>query len=174
MQHGDETDETHGHAQNHHRRDLQSRRLVRVKSQHASLRRSSRVPLRVGRRDASTHRTYARHDDRTDAAHRHRQSRVIVSHPLARSRSSASASFSPRVHRSHSRARSRLRFVSFRRARVVARALSRAIDRIARRTRGRATARDETHPTCSPSRGEVRVDGWMDWSSDPPASNRRR
>ena len=84
MQHGDETDETHGHAQNHHRRDLQSRRLVRVKSQHASLRRSSRVPLRVGRRDASTHRTYARHDDRTDAAHRHRQSRVTVSHTLAR------------------------------------------------------------------------------------------
>ena len=102
----------------------------------------------------STHRTYARHDDRTDAAHRHRQSRVTVSHELARDAR-------PRPRRSlrafivPTRATDRAPDSA---APIDARARARALARDRphpRRTRGRATARDETHPTCSPSRGEA-------------------
>jgi len=134
VQHGDETDETHRHTQHNHRRDLQSRRLVRIKSQQTSLRRSSRVPLRVGRDDTSTHRTYAR--ERTEAAqivshtsprfptHRARLDRVLVSIACAVPARALDRDVDARD--------------AIRRARVVIHPLSRAIDRETRRERVRA------------------------------------
>jgi hypothetical protein len=140
VQHGDETDETHRHTQHNHRRDLQSRRLVRIKSQQTSLRRSSRVPLRVGRDDTSTHRTYAR--ERTEAAqtssvtHHHAFPRTARVSIASSSRSRApfprahSIEMSMRATRFDARASSSI----LSRARSTARRVGNAFERASTRT----------------------------------------